>query len=56
MLGLTGPDDRLDPRGPYGEVSCRVQAIVPMYGVHDVTIRAREKNVYDKMTDRQRDL
>ncbi|NQT13144.1 MAG: alpha/beta hydrolase, partial [Planctomycetes bacterium] len=56
MLGLTGPGDGLDPRGPHGEVSCRVQAIVPMYGAHDLTIFAREDNVYDAMTDRQRDL
>jgi dipeptidyl aminopeptidase/acylaminoacyl peptidase len=43
-------------QGPDGGVFCRVQAIVPMYGVHDLTIFAQEKNAYDMMTDRQRDL
>jgi len=56
MLGLTGPDDGLDPKGPYGEFSCRVQAIVPMYGVHDLLARARDRNLTDAMTDEQREF
>lgn len=32
MVGATGPDAGLDPDGPYGEHSCRVQAVVNMYG------------------------
>ena len=32
MVALTGPGDRLDPEGPYGEFSCRVQCAVDMYG------------------------
>ncbi|MBI3468605.1 MAG: alpha/beta hydrolase [Planctomycetes bacterium] len=30
MLGLTGSESGLDPAGPDAEISCRVQAIVPM--------------------------
>ncbi len=56
MLGLAGPDDGLDPKGPYGEFSCRVQAIVPMYGVHDLLARARDKNLADAMNDQQREF
>lgn len=32
MVALTGPDDGLDPKGPYGEFSCRVQCAVDLYG------------------------
>ncbi len=32
MLGVTGPQDGLDPAGPYGEQSCAVQAVVDLYG------------------------
>ena len=32
MVGVTGPDSGLDPAGPYGDYSCRVQAVVDMYG------------------------
>ena len=55
MLGLTGSDDELDPTGPYGEYSCRVQAIVPMYGAHDLVARARAKSVFDLMDEQQRE-
>jgi len=34
MVGLTGPEVGLEPQG-YKGVSSRVQAVVPMYGVHD---------------------
>jgi acetyl esterase/lipase len=32
LLALTGPESGLDPSGPYGEFSCRVQAAVDLYG------------------------
>jgi len=32
MVGLTGPDAKLDPKEPYGDYSCRVQAAVDLYG------------------------
>ncbi|MCF7838888.1 MAG: S9 family peptidase, partial [Candidatus Marinimicrobia bacterium] len=35
MLGVTGPEDGLDPAGPYGEFPCSVQAVVNLYGVTD---------------------
>ncbi len=41
ILATTDADDKLDPDGPYGEYSCRIQAVVPMYGVHDVVKQAR---------------
>ena len=36
MVGVTGPDSKLDPAGPYGEFSCRVQAAVDLYGPADL--------------------
>jgi acetyl esterase/lipase len=32
MVGVTAPEAGLDPAGPYGEYSCRVQAAVDLYG------------------------
>jgi acetyl esterase/lipase len=42
MVAMTGPDDGLDPKEPWGDVSCRVQAAVPMYGVHDIPAHPKE--------------
>lgn len=36
MLAVTGPESGLDPQGPYGEHSCRVQAAVDLYGPADL--------------------
>jgi len=41
ILATTDADDGLDPDGPFGDYSCRIQAVVPMYGVHDVVRQAR---------------
>ncbi len=30
ILATTDAGDKLDPDGPYGEFSCRIQAVVPM--------------------------
>lgn len=43
MMAVTDAKDKLDPAGPYGEYSCRIQAVVPMYGVHDIPVHARMK-------------
>jgi dienelactone hydrolase len=36
MLALTDAKDGLDPQGPYGKLSCRVQAAVDLYGPADL--------------------
>jgi acetyl esterase/lipase len=36
MLAVTGPECGLDPDGPYGEHSCRIQCAVNMYGPVDL--------------------
>jgi iduronate 2-sulfatase len=43
MMAVTDSSDKLDPAEPYGGYSSRIQAVVPMYGVHDVARRARAK-------------
>ena len=43
MLAFTEASDGLEPSGPYKSLSSRIQAVVPMYGVHDVAKRARAK-------------
>jgi acetyl esterase/lipase len=37
LVGVLEEKDGLDPKGPYGEFSCRVQCAVPMYGPMDLT-------------------
>ena len=39
MLAVTGGKDGLDPKGPYGEFSCRVQCAVDLYGPADLSGR-----------------
>jgi acetyl esterase/lipase len=39
MVALTGPQDGLDPIGPYPEYSCLVQAAVDLYGPADLRMR-----------------
>lgn len=39
MLAVTGEQDGLDPQGPYGEFSCRVQCAVDLYGPADLSDR-----------------
>jgi len=47
MVGLTGPEVGLEPPGPYEGVSSRVQAVVPLYGVHNLI-------TFDKQDNRSR--
>jgi acetyl esterase/lipase len=43
MVGLTGPEAGLDPKEPYGQVSCRVQAVVDLYGPTDLVHRGKDQ-------------
>ena len=43
MLAVTGTEDDIKPEGPYSQFSSRIQAVVPMYGVHDVVAQAKLK-------------
>ena len=37
LLAVTGEKDGLDPKGPYGEFSCRVKCAVDLYGPADLS-------------------
>jgi acetyl esterase/lipase len=43
MVAVTGPADGLDPTGPYGEFSCRVQCAVDLYGPAELLERGDTK-------------
>lgn len=46
MLAVVDEKDGLDlAGGPYADVSCRIQAAVPMYGVHDLIVHARDRGM-----------
>jgi acetyl esterase/lipase len=44
MLAVTNGEDDIKTAGPHVKFSSRIQAVVPMYGVHDVVAQARAKN------------
>ena len=55
MLAVTGEKDGLDPQGPYGEFSCRVQCAVDLYGPADLSDRAHI-NMLGKSREEASDL
>jgi len=46
MLGVAGDKDGFDPdAGLYHDYSCRVQAVVPLYGVHDFAAFSESRGI-----------
>ena len=56
MLGSLDEGDGLDPEGSYAEHSARVQAVVPMYGVHDLQAFAEKKELWGGLSAEDREL
>ncbi len=56
MLAVTGDDPALEPREPYAGFSSRIQAVVPMYGVHDLLALARSRDQLSSFSDTEKDL
>lgn len=57
MLAYASDGDGLDPvGGPYAEHSCRIQSVVPMYGVYDLIAHAEDKALLAKLSDADRKL
>ncbi len=56
MLAAVGDSDGLDPDGPYKEHSCRIQAVVPMYGAHDLEDLARKRKIFAGLSNDQKEL
>ena len=55
LVGVLDDKDGLDPKGPYGEFSCRVQCAVPMYGPMDLT-QHRDISMLGKARDEAPEL
>jgi acetyl esterase/lipase len=45
MLATVDAEDGLDPKGPFAGQSARIQAVVPLYGAHDLVSHARIKKL-----------
>ncbi|MDB6118552.1 MAG: lip2 [Verrucomicrobiaceae bacterium] len=45
MVALTGPDAGLDPKEPYGSLSCQVQCGVDLYGPNDLTLWMKDSKM-----------
>lgn len=56
MLAAASDGDGLDPDGPYADFSCRIQAVVPLYGAHDLLQHASARQLLDGMTDEEKAL
>lgn len=56
MLAVTDADDGLEPEGPYKDFSSRIQAVVPMYGAHDLLQQAKWRKSLAGMNDDDRKI
>ena len=57
MLAYVSNGDGLDPKdGPHADQSCRIQAVVPMYGVYDLLLFAKAYEVLDQFSDEDKEL
>ena len=56
MLGTLSDADGLDPEGRYAEHSARVQAVVPMYGAHDLQALAVKRGMWEGLSDEDKEL
>lgn len=56
MPATTTPTYGLDPEGPYADTSCRIQAVIPMYGVQDVLQHAKKRGTFRLMSAVPREL
>lgn len=56
MLAVTGDDPDLEPQEPYAGFSSRIQAVVPMYGAHDLIALAKSRKMIVSFTDAEKKL
>ena len=56
MVGVLEAKDGLDPKGPYGGFSCRVQCAVPMYGPMDLTEHRNDISMLGKKREQAPDV
>jgi len=56
MLGVLDENDGVDPEGRYAEHSARVQAVVPMYGAHDLKALAVKRGIWESFSEDDKEL
>ncbi|MFT5466412.1 MAG: acetyl esterase/lipase [Verrucomicrobiales bacterium] len=57
MLAYASDDDGLDPKDElYGDHSCRIQAVVPMYGVYDLLQLAERRKMLAELSEEDKAL
>ncbi len=56
LLAVSGSDVGLDPPGPYGEFSCAIQCVVPMYGAAEVRDSSNARQMLGKTRDEAPEL
>jgi len=56
MLAVTGDDPEFEPQEPYTGFSSRIQAVVPMYGVHDLLALAQSRDQLSSFSDGEKEL
>ncbi|QDV48625.1 prolyl oligopeptidase family serine peptidase [Gimesia fumaroli] len=56
MLAVTGDDPQLEPDAPYADFSSRIQAVVPMYGAHDLIALAKSREMLSSFTEAEKEL
>ncbi|QDT40472.1 acetyl esterase [Gimesia alba] len=56
MLAVTGDDPKLEPNAQYADFSSRIQAVVPMYGAHDLTTLAKSRDMLSSFTEAEKEL
>lgn len=56
MLAVTGDDSNLDPKEPYPGISSRIQAVVPMYGVHELIALAESRDLLSSFSEEEKQL
>ncbi|MFK7778849.1 MAG: prolyl oligopeptidase family serine peptidase, partial [Gimesia sp.] len=56
ILATTGDDTKLGPQEKYPEFSSSIQAVVPMYGVHDLIALAKTRGILSSFTEAEKEL
>lgn len=56
MLAVTGDDPQLEPEAPYAGFSSRIQAVVPMYGAHDLITLAKSRDLLSSFSEEEKSL
>lgn len=56
ILATTGDDTKPKPQAKYAEFSSSIQAVVPMYGVHDLIALAESRDMLPSFTEAEKTL